>query len=126
MRRYLQNFLTKSPLDLIDYQPSSSPYIFAPYKNIDSHIISKTFYTTPTFITGVTAKHSSIALKVRLPFALRDAVVKPFCLYRSQARTINENDRRRTVAAEKYFVSQAVITVGDHKKRLRYYGEITD
>jgi hypothetical protein len=47
-------------------------------------------YTTPTFIHGVTAKHSSIAL---LPSAVSNTVVKPFRLYGSQAGTLNENDK---------------------------------
>jgi hypothetical protein len=69
------------------------------------------------------AKHSPIAL---LSFAVCNVVVKPFRLYGSQAGTLNENDRRRTVATEIYFVCQAAIAVGHPKKRVRHYGDITD
>jgi len=68
-------------------------------------------------------KHSSIAL---LTFAVCNTVVKPFHLYGSQAGTLNDNDRRWTVAAEIYFVCQAAIAVGPPKKRLRHYGDFTD
>jgi len=80
-------------------------------------------YTTPTFIHGVMDKHSSIAL---LPFAVCNTATKPFRLCGSQAGTLNENDRRRTVAVEIYFVCQAAIAVGRPKKRLRHYGDFTD